>query len=147
MITNNDSHQPKIIIREAPSIEPYLEAHPSVKEAYENEVIRPMENGEFPGKLADNLGDGINAYRLYLKTGELVIYQVTSQDKVPRKYFILPLAPADEIEAQKAKRLLTKTLTHASKVASSISDTVKAHQGTILLLGAVTAIVRFFASL
>ncbi|MBD0261823.1 MAG: hypothetical protein ICV78_03600 [Tolypothrix sp. Co-bin9] len=132
-------------LTEAFSITPYFEAHPGAKEAYENEVIRPMEKGEYPGKLADTLPNKVQAYYLFLSTGEMVCYQANGQYEALRKYFVHLIVPSEVIENEKSKRLLTKTLTNVNGLVKSVSQVVTTHKVTLLAAGVVTAIVRFFA--
>jgi hypothetical protein len=103
-----------------------------------------MENSELPGKLVDTLPNQVQAYRLFLSTGELVFYQVSSRGELSRNYLVHPIVPSQVIEDEKAKRLLTKTLKNVDSLVKSVSQVVTTHKGTLLVAGVVTAIVRFF---
>lgn len=140
----NAGNQPATVIFEDASIQLYLEEHPDVKTAYENEVVRPMENGNLPGKLPNTLYNEVKAYCVFLSTGDLVFYQMSSQSKDLRKYFVHLLVPSEEIDKLKAKRLLTKTLSNANELVTSVNQVVKTHKATLLLISVVSAIIRFF---
>ncbi len=144
-LTPSETHQPKVSIFEAPSIREYFETYPDANRAYKNEVIRPMEKGEFPGKLAGRLPKQTQAYYLFLSTGEMVCYQANSQYETIRKYFVHLIVPSEVIENEKSKRLVTKTLGNANNLITSVGQVLKTHQTAFTIVGLITAIVRFFA--
>jgi len=143
-LTSPENHQPKVLILEAPSIGEYFETYPDAKKAYKNEVILLMENGEFPGKLAGRLPNEVQAYYLFLSTGEMVCYQANGQYEALTKYFVHLIVPSEFIENQKSKRVLTKTLGNINNLVKSVNQVVGTHKATLLAVGVITAIVRFF---